>query len=102
MIDLDDDVLVDVVRHELRELLGITAHPLFHRIYRWVNGNPQYDLGHLEHVAAIERALPAALYVSGSPYRGIGIPDCVRQAKETVAALLDEVPLPAPTPELLR
>ena len=90
MMDLDDETLVSVVRHELRELLGITARPLFHRIYRWYDANPQYDLNHLQHVAAIEQALPPGLYVTGSPYRGIGIPDCVRQARETVGVVMDE------------
>jgi oxygen-dependent protoporphyrinogen oxidase len=34
-------------------------------------------------VEAIEMALPAGLYVTGSPYRGIGIPDCVHQGRQT-------------------
>ena len=34
-------------------------------------------------VDAIEAALPAGIWVTGSPYRGIGIPDCVHQAQQT-------------------
>jgi protoporphyrinogen/coproporphyrinogen III oxidase len=82
-MELDDDALYTLVRHELRSLLGISAEPLFHRIFRWRRANPQYDVGHLERVAAIEEALPPGVYVTGSPYRGVGIPDCVKQAQDT-------------------
>ena len=73
--------------HEIR--LDIDAQPLLHRIYRWPRSNPQYDVGHLERVAAIEAALPAGLFVTGSPYRGVGIPDCVKQAQDAAAAVND-------------
>jgi oxygen-dependent protoporphyrinogen oxidase len=82
-MDLDDATLYAIVREELRTLLGIAAEPLFHRIYRWRQANPQYDVGHLTRIEAIDAALPAGLYVTGSPYRGVGIPDCVKQARET-------------------
>ena len=72
-------------------LLGIAAEPLFHRIYRWRRSNPQYDVGHLERVAAIEAALPAGVYVTGSPYRGVGIPDCVKQGQETAAQMAERI-----------
>lgn len=87
-MELDDATLCTAVRAELRTLLGIDAEPLFHRIYRWRQANPQYDVGHLARVAAIEAALPAGLFVTGSPYRGVGIPDCVKQAKDTVGCAL--------------
>ncbi len=82
-MELDDDTLLATVRRELDQQLGIRAAPLFHRIYRWHRSNPQYDVGHLDRVAAIEADLPRGLYVTGSPYRGVGIPDCVKQAQET-------------------
>jgi oxygen-dependent protoporphyrinogen oxidase len=88
---LDDEALLSTVRDELRSLLDIDAQPLLHRIYRWPRSNPQYDVGHLERVAAIEAALPAGLWVTGSPYRGVGIPDCVKQAQDVAAAAGDYI-----------
>ncbi|RMG94181.1 MAG: protoporphyrinogen oxidase [Chloroflexi bacterium] len=88
MIDLTDIELLTVVQQELALMLGITAEPVLHRIYRWRQGNPQYDVGHLARVDAIEAALPAGLYVTGSPYRGVGVPDCVRQGQETAVRLV--------------
>lgn len=89
MMDLDDEALSTAVRQELHALMGIDTPPLFQRIFRWYRANPQYDVGHLGRVEAIEDALPAGLHVTGSPYRGIGVPDCVKQAKATAVHLTD-------------
>jgi protoporphyrinogen/coproporphyrinogen III oxidase len=81
MFDKGDEELEAIVRKELHQLMGIKAEPLFNRIYRWPQANPQYDVNHLQRVAAIEADLPPGIFVSGSPYRGIGIPDCVHQGQ---------------------
>lgn len=90
-MELEDGELLEVVRGELREIMGITNQPLFHRIYRCEKGNPQYDVGHLRRVETVESALPSNVLVTGSPYRGIGLPDCVLQAAETAARVLSEL-----------
>jgi oxygen-dependent protoporphyrinogen oxidase len=82
MFDKGDEELETIVRDELLQLMGIDAEPLFQRIYRWPHANPQYDVNHLERVADIEVNLPPGIFVSGSPYRGIGIPDCVHQGQQ--------------------
>lgn len=84
----DDARLLEVVRGELRAVLGIEAEPLFHRIYRWNNANPQYDVNHLERITAIESALPDGLYVTGSAMRGVGMPDCVYQAQQSASTMM--------------
>ncbi len=100
--DLDDPNLLALVRAELREILGIAAEPLFSRIYRWPRANPQYDLGHLDRVAAIEALCPEGLYLCGSAYRGVGIPDCVRQSQETAARVVAQVAEAAARVEVFR
>ena len=87
-MDLDDSELTSVVESELRELLGIEATPLFQRIYRWRQANPQYDVGHISHIDALEKELPGGIFVTGSPYRGIGIPDCIHQGQQAVDKVL--------------
>ena len=89
-MDLDDDELLTTVLRELREILNIDARPLFHRVYRWEQSNPQYDVGHLDRVAEIAAALPRGVYVTGSPYRGVGLPDCVRQGRETAQQVAEQ------------
>ncbi len=89
--DLSDDDLLRTVQAELRALMGIDAAPLFTRINRWREANPQYDVGHLDRIDALEAALPPGIHVAGSAYRGIGVPDCVHQAKITAAKVAEQV-----------
>lgn len=79
-----DDDLLQIVRAEVQRTLGITAPPMFHRIFRWPDSMPQYTLGHLERLAQIEDHLAhhAGLFVAGSAYRGIGIPDCINSGEQ--------------------
>ncbi len=71
----------------LRPLLGFDHDPIFTRVYRWDRGNAQHEVGHLERMAAIDRALTRhpGLFVTGSGFRGVGIPDCVADARRTAA-----------------
>jgi len=87
-LELDDGALLATVREQLREFMGIETPPLFHRIYRWRRSNAQYDVGHLDRVAAVEAELPPGLYLTGSPYRGVGLPDCIKQSKDTAEKVL--------------
>jgi protoporphyrinogen/coproporphyrinogen III oxidase len=87
----DDDQLLKVVRQEIQAILGIETAPLFHRVYRWHNATPQYDVHHLEHIPAIEAALPVCVYVSGSAFRGVGLPDCIYQSQQTVNRMINQL-----------
>jgi oxygen-dependent protoporphyrinogen oxidase len=87
-MDLDDGELLRMVRTQLRELLGVGEPPLFHRIHRWRQANPQYDAGHLDLVERVRRDLPAGVQVTGSSYLGVGLPDCVHQAQEAAQQVL--------------
>ena len=72
----------------LTPLLGITAPPLLSRVYRWERANAQHEVGHLARMAAIEHALArhAGLYVTGSGFRGTGIPDCIADGRSIARA----------------
>jgi oxygen-dependent protoporphyrinogen oxidase len=84
-LDRSDAELVAVSMSALRELLGIADQPLLTRIYRWDRANAQHEVGHLPRLAAIERALARhpGLFVTGSGFRGVGIPDCVADGRAT-------------------
>ena len=58
LAEQDEAALVQLAREELQVILGITATPVLAKAYRWSKANPQYDLGHEERVAEIERSLP--------------------------------------------
>ena len=78
---LDDADLLALVRREVAKVMATAGPPVWHRIDRWPDANPQYDVGHLDRVAAIDAALPPGILVAGSPYRGVGIPDCIAQGR---------------------
>ncbi len=88
LVFLDDDALIALVREELRAIMGITAAPTVARVYRWPSGNPQYDVGHLDRMDEIDALLPPGLYLTGSAYRGVGIPDCVKQGQTTAQQVI--------------
>lgn len=79
LVELDDKELLQLVREELADILGVTKEPYLYRIYRWPRGMPQYVLGHLERLARVEERLRdfPGLYIVGGSYRGVGIPDCI-------------------------
>lgn len=83
--------LLAVVRAELRELLGLDAAPLDTVMARWPDSYAQADVGHLERVAAIEAALPPGVFVAGGSYRGLAVPDCVKQGRQAGALALAAV-----------
>lgn len=86
-LQANDAMLVQVARDELTQLLGIRGDPLFARLYRWTRQSPQYDVGHLQRVDAIEQRLTAqpGLFLAGSGLRAIGIPDCIANGREIAA-----------------
>ncbi len=89
MLRMDDADLIATVREELADILGVRATPLFTRIFRWPDGYPQYDVGHLERIVAIEAALPSGMVVAGSSYRGVGVPDCIHQGELAAAKIVE-------------
>jgi oxygen-dependent protoporphyrinogen oxidase len=80
ILQMDDQALVARVKTELAGLCGITATPEYVEVNRWMKAMPQYTLGHLERLTQIEAALSryGGLILTGAGYRGVGIPDCIR------------------------
>ena len=51
---------------------------------------PQYEVGHLDRIAAIETRLTQLpnLTLAGNAYRGAGIPDCIRSGETAADRLI--------------
>ncbi|NCF64515.1 MAG: protoporphyrinogen oxidase [Chloroflexi bacterium] len=98
---LPDEELLALVRRELESIFGITVTPTIHRIFRWPQANPQCGVGHLRMMDEIEGQLSEMLpnlYLTGSALRGLGVPDCVRQAHDTADQVLAQIKQTAAVP----
>ncbi len=80
MVELDDAEMTARVRAELSAICGISASPTYVEVNRWWKAMPQYTLGHLDRLAQLDAALSryGGLVLTGAGYRGVGIPDCIR------------------------
>ena len=86
-LDRTDDDLVESARTELSDLLGITGPPVFSQLTRFTRQSPQYEVGHLQKVARIDAraAEIPGIFLTGSGFRAIGIPDCITDGRDTAA-----------------
>jgi oxygen-dependent protoporphyrinogen oxidase len=83
VLQLPDNEILGIVREELRQILRLSADPIFSRVYRWKGSMAQYTVGHLDRLRRIESLLKQSrgLALAGNAYRGIGVPDCVRSGE---------------------
>ena len=90
---LDESELAAKVETDLRELLGITAKPLFTEVAKWERSMPQYEVGHLDRITEIENEVSKlpGLTLAGNAYRGAGIPDCIRSGEAAAETILQNL-----------
>ena len=81
---------VNDVLPELQQKMRITATPILQRVFPWPNSMPQYTVGHAARIQLIEDMLKdfPGLHLVGNAYYGIGIPDCIRMAKQVAARII--------------
>jgi oxygen-dependent protoporphyrinogen oxidase len=86
-LEQSDEQLIAIAREELSAILEITGPPELTRVYRWTRQSPQHEVGHLQRVARIEQRLASVpgVFLTGSGFRAIGIPDCISDAREVAA-----------------
>lgn len=86
-----DEALAAVAHTELAALLGIEGAPVLVRVVRHPAAQPQYEVGHLARVGAIEAALARhpGLALAGAAYRGLGLAEAVRSGEAAAARVLE-------------
>ena len=93
VLELSDPEVAELSLKELSKVLGTMGPPLVSRVVRYRDRTPQVELGHAQIVSALEEAsvMTPGLYVIGNGIKGVGIPECVREARQIakeIAALL--------------
>jgi oxygen-dependent protoporphyrinogen oxidase len=89
--EMDDDELVARLLDELDRYVGLRSGPVDVRVTRWPRSFPQYAVGHLERISAVEASLAAStrgLMLAGAAYRGLGVPACIDQGRNAARATL--------------
>lgn len=90
LMNVPDAQVLRLIRDDLERLMGVAAAPVAYTVHRWPQSMPQYVVGHADRIRRIRRHLQKlpGLYVTSNAFDGVGIPDCVRLAKETANSVI--------------
>ncbi len=91
LIRQTDEAIAQLAHTELQKMLGPLPPATVTVVRRWPRALPQYEVGHLNRMAELDRRISAIgkLRLLGNGYRGVGVPDLIRDARtaaRTVAA----------------
>jgi oxygen-dependent protoporphyrinogen oxidase len=92
-----DEALQEIACQELKEILGLKTEPRFALTFRWDRAMAQYETGHLDRVAEMEKIIAAmpGFHIIGNSFHGIGVPDCIKSARLAVEQITSGVSQPA-------
>jgi oxygen-dependent protoporphyrinogen oxidase len=90
LAEFPDEQLLDRVRSDLGDIMGLKADPEFVKIYRHERAIPQYLVGHADRLEAIENHLREfpGLILTGNAFRGVSLNDCVLNAEKTAEKMV--------------
>jgi oxygen-dependent protoporphyrinogen oxidase len=88
VVDLTDNEIVDLATREVAGVLGISGAPALARVFRWRLAGAQHNVGQIARTAEIESRLRqhGGVFVAGSGFRSVGIPDCIVDGRAAAAA----------------
>ncbi|HVR73779.1 MAG TPA: protoporphyrinogen oxidase [Planctomycetota bacterium] len=83
--------LTDLVIGEMKPILALRGAPVTRKVYRYAQGIPQYNVGHSKRIRRIEGWLrgSSGLFITGNAFRGVGVNDCVREARRIATEVMD-------------
>lgn len=91
IVDLSDDEIINIVLDDLNKTMDITEKPELSVVTRWKDSMPQYTVGHQKRIETVTEMMAEELpgiFLAGSSYQGIGVPDCIDQAEAAVKKVL--------------
>jgi len=89
---LPEEQLIDRVKSDLQDILGLRAEPDFIRVFRHERAIPQYVVGHAARLEAIDEQLQRhpGLVLTGNAFKGVSLNDCVVNAWKTAQTLVPQ------------
>ncbi len=93
LLHQDDVTVAAAALADLRLAVGHLPEPAQWHVQRWGGALPQYEVGHLDRIDVVDRALAAVpgLEVCGAAYRGVGVPAVIASAQAAVRRLLADL-----------
>ena len=88
-----EEELCELALSEIRNILKFTGNPEWMEVVRLQKSMPQYEVGHKERVATLVKHVAEhypGLALIGTPFKGVGMPDGIKQAYELVEAWKEE------------
>lgn len=82
--DNDDEAIVKLARRDLDKMMEITGEPEFTIVTKLFNSMPQYEVGHIDRIQAIQHYIKTqypGLVMTGASFEAVGLPDCVAQGQ---------------------
>jgi protoporphyrinogen/coproporphyrinogen III oxidase len=92
VVDMTDEEIIKIALTDLNKTMNISLEPLFHVVTRWKKTMPQYTVGHKERIQTVKESLSKelpGLFLAGSSFEGVGIPDCIDQGHAAVKKVLE-------------
>ena len=93
LLHQDDATVAAAALADLRSAVGHLPEPAQWHVQRWGGALPQYEVGHLDRIGVVDRAIAAepGLEVCGAAYRGVGVPAVIASAQGAVRRLLTDL-----------
>ncbi|GAB0058545.1 Protoporphyrinogen oxidase [Candidatus Magnetaquicoccaceae bacterium FCR-1] len=93
-LTMPDPVLEAWVRKDLADTLGIRGEPELLRMTRYQQAIPQYNVGHLNRIKALDKILKAypGIHTRANWRDGISVSDCVLNAEKLAKRMTGELP----------
>lgn len=90
LMEQSDEAVTAAALKQLRAIFGELPQPeaSLTTVRRWPRSLPQYAVGHLERMAKLETLVGelGGIKLLGNAYRGVGVPDLVRDSRAAVRA----------------
>ena len=93
LAESSDDQVAAAALKQLREVLGDLPEPAHTSVRRWPRSLPQYEVGHLDRMQRLGELIAGVpgLHLLGNSYRGVGLPDLIRDARAVAASIAESV-----------
>ena len=96
LLPRSDEELATLAQRNLTHILGTLPKPNVTIVRRWPQSLPQYAVGHLTRMSELSTRIAAhpGLTLLGNAYRGVGLPDLIRDARSAARRIAGEYKTP--------